>query len=142
MKGFIAEFKEFALKGNMLDLAVGVIIGTAFGKVINSLVEDMLMSAIGGLFKLDFRGFVLPLSSEAQGLNYLEMKEQGLPYIAYGAFLTTLINFLLLAAAIFMVVKVFNTARKKFEAEKAAEPAAPPADVALLTEIRDLLKEK
>ncbi len=138
----LKQFKEFALKGNFLDLAVGVIIGAAFGKVVDALVKNVLMSAIGGLFKADFNSSVLPLSSEAKGMNYLEMQKAGLPYIAYGNFLTEMINFLLIAFALFMVVKAFNTARARFIREEAAAPSAPTADIVLLTEIRDLLKKQ
>jgi large conductance mechanosensitive channel len=135
----LKEFKEFALKGNMLDLAVGIIIGAAFGNVINSLVKDIFMAAVGGLIKLDFKSWVLPLWFSGKGLNVKEMQEKGIPYLDFGSFLTVLINFFLLSVVLFLVVKAFNRAKKVFEEEKAAKPAEAPADVKLLTEIRDLL---
>jgi large conductance mechanosensitive channel len=141
-KSMLKEFREFALKGSMVDLAVGIIIGAAFNSVVQSLVKDIVMAAIGGLIKLDFNQWVLPLLPRGQGMDVKAMQEAGIPYIAYGSFLTVLINFLILAFVIFLVVKAFNRARKVFEKEQLAKPAELPPDVKLLTEIRDLLAKQ
>jgi large conductance mechanosensitive channel len=138
----LKEFKEFALKGNMVDLAVGIIIGVAFNSVVQSLVKDVVMAAIGGLIKLDFNQWVLPLLPRGKGMDVKAMQEAGIPYIAYGSFITVLINFVILAFVIFLVVKAFNRARKVFEKEQEQKPAEAPPDVKLLTEIRDLLAKK
>jgi len=140
----LKEFKEFALKGNVMDLAVGVIIGAAFGKIVTSMVEDVILPPIaliaGGL---DFSNYYIPLSDKvASGLALADAKKAG-AVLAYGNFLTVTLNFAIVAFCIFLVVKAINTAKKRLEAEKAAAPApAPPEDVKLLTEIRDLLKSK
>lgn len=149
--GMVKEFKEFALKGNMVDMAVGIIIGGAFGLIIKSLIDDVIMPLVGTVISdVDFSNLYIPLSSkvsEAQDaaanvLTLDEAREIG-PVLAWGNFTTILINFLILAFVIFIMVKMMNNAKKKFEAEKeAAPPPAPPADVVLLGEIRDLLKEK
>lgn len=149
--GMVKEFKEFALKGNMVDMAVGIIIGGAFGLIIKSLIDDVIMPLVGTVISdVDFSNLYIPLSSkvsEAQDaaanvLTLDEAREIG-PVLAWGNFTTILINFLILAFVIFMMVKMMNNAKKKFEAEKeAAPPPAPPADVVLLGEIRDLLKDK
>lgn len=167
--GLMKEFREFAMKGNVVDLAVGVIIGAAFGKIVSSLVEDVLMPPIGKLVgNLDFTNLYVSLSdkidqanqklaatmpsdggivevfSTAARLPLGEAKKLG-PVIAYGSFITIAINFIIVAFCIFLIIKLMNTARKRFEREQAAAaaaPAVPPADVALLTEIRDILKEK
>lgn len=136
--GFIKEFREFALKGNMLDLAVGVIIGGAFGGIVNSLIKDIIMPVVGLAGNVDF--------SEAKLL--LKGKDPANPksadiFLSYGSFVTVFINFLILAFCIFLVVKAFNAAKKRFEAEKPAPaPAGPTPDQKLLTEIRDLLARK
>ncbi len=133
------EFKKFAMRGNVIDLAVGVIIGAAFGAIVSSLVADIVMPIIGAITGgLDFSNYYIPLSSKVQqGLSYADAKKQG-AVLGYGQFLTITINFLLVAWALFMAIKAINTLQKKEE----AKPAAPPADVVLLTEIRDLLKAK
>jgi large conductance mechanosensitive channel len=123
----------------MLDLAVGIIIGAAFGNVVNSLVKDVFMAAVGGLLKFDFKSWVLPLWFSGKGLNVKEMQERGIPYMDFGSFITVTINFLVIALILFLVVKAFNRAKRVFEEEKATTPAEAPADVKLLTEIRDLL---
>ncbi|MBL0927643.1 MAG: large-conductance mechanosensitive channel protein MscL [Phycisphaerales bacterium] len=134
--GLIAEFREFALKGNVLDLAVGVIIGGAFGGIVNSLIKDIIMPVVGLAGNVDF--------SEAKLL--LRAKDAANPkssdiFLSYGNFITIFINFIILAAAIFLVVKLFNNARKRFEKEKAAPPPAGPSSTdKLLMEIRDALK--
>ncbi len=141
----IEEFKSFALKGNMVDLAIGVIIGGAFGGVVNSLVKDVIMAPIGALVKVDFSKLIIPLSDAGKELLAKEgagkVIASGEPYFGYGNFLTVLINFLILAFVLFMVVKAFNKAKEKLAKAEAAAPAAPPAEVVLLTEIRDLLKK-
>ena len=136
--GFMTEFKEFALKGNVMDLAVGVIIGGAFGKIVDSLVGDVIMPIVGKIFGgLDFSNYFLPLAGQAAGLGLADAKKAG-AVLAYGNFITIAINFLLLAFIIFMMVKQMNRLKK---AEPPAPPAAPAEDVLLLREIRDSLKK-
>ncbi len=139
----IREFQEFISKGNVMDLAVGVIIGGAFGLIVSSLVADIIMPFVGAVFGgFDFSNYFLPLSSSVTAESLEEAKKQGAVF-AYGNFLTVLINFLILAWIIFLMVKGVNNLRKKLEKEKPAAPAAPPpADVMLLTEIRDLLAKR
>lgn len=141
----IDEFKSFALKGNMVDLAIGVIIGGAFGGVVNSLVKDVIMAPIGALVKVDFSKLIIPLSDAGKELLATEgagkVIASGEPYFGYGNFLTVLINFLILAFVLFMVVKAFNKAKAKIAKAEAAAPTVPSAEVVLLTEIRDLLKK-
>ena len=139
----IKEFQEFISKGNVMDLAVGVIIGGAFGLIVNSLVGDIIMPIVGAIFGgFDFSNYFLPLSDAVTATSLEEAKKQGAVF-AYGKFLTVVINFLILAWIIFLMVKAVNTMRKRLEKQKAAAPAAPPpADVQLLTEIRDLLAKK
>ena len=141
----LKEFKEFISKGNVMDLAVGVIIGGAFGLIVSSLVDDIIMPIVGAIFGgLDFSNYFLALSSTVTADSLEEARKQGAVF-AYGNFLTVLINFLILAWIIFIMVKAVNNLRRSMEADKAAPPeapAAPPADVALLTEIRDLLAKK
>ncbi|HEX8875601.1 MAG TPA: large conductance mechanosensitive channel protein MscL [Phycisphaerales bacterium] len=147
--GFIKEFREFALKGNMLDLAVGVIIGGAFGGIVNSLIKDIIMPVVGMAGNVDFNNRFVPLGGTvAEQLKTnpnltLEQARGFGPVLAYGSFITVTINFLILAFCIFLVVKAFNSARKRFEAEKPAPaPAGPTPEQKLLTEIRDLLARK
>jgi len=138
---FVTEFKEFAVKGNAMDLAVGVIIGAAFGKIVDSIVKDLIMPVVGAVFGgFDFSNLFIALSDVPEGVtNTLDaVKEAGVPVFAYGNFLTILINFLILAFIVFMLVKQLN--RLKKEAPPAA-PAATPEDVVLLREIRDSLKK-
>ena len=139
----IKEFQEFIAKGNVMDLAVGVIIGGAFGLIVGSLVDDIIMPIVGAIFGgFDFSNYFLPLSSEVTAPSLVEAKKQGAVF-AYGNFITVVINFLILAWIIFLMVKAVNNMRKRLEREKEAAPAAPPpADVALLTEIRDLLARR
>jgi large conductance mechanosensitive channel len=132
------EFKEFAMKGNALDLAVGVIIGAAFGKIIDGLVNDIIMPILGIAGKADFSNYFLPLSSAVTATNLADAKKQG-GVFAYGDFITIVINFLIVAVALFAVIKGINTLNRK---PKAAAPAAPPPpapEVVLLTQIRDEL---
>ena len=139
----IQEFQEFIAKGNVMDLAVGVIIGGAFGLIVGSLVDDIIMPIVGAVFGgFDFSNYFLPLSSEVTAPSLVEAKKQGAVF-AYGNFITVVINFLILAWIIFLMVKAVNNMRRRLEREKEAAPAAPPpADVALLTEIRDLLARR
>ncbi|EIM73393.1 large conductance mechanosensitive channel protein MscL [Nitratireductor rhodophyticola] len=135
------EFREFIARGNVMDLAVGVIIGGAFGLIVKSLTDDIIMPVIGAIFGgFDFSNYFMPLSSTVTATTLEAAREQGAVF-AYGNFLTVVVNFLILAWIIFLMVKGVNALRRK-EAEKPAEPEAPPADVQLLTEIRDLLSKK
>jgi large conductance mechanosensitive channel len=139
--GFMSEFKEFAVKGNAMDLAVGVIIGAAFGKIVDSIVNDLIMPIVGALFGgFDFSNKFIALKAVPEGvaMTLAEVKKAGVPVFAYGNFLTILLNFLILAFIVFILVKQLN--RMKKEAPPAA-PAAPPEDVVLLREIRDSLKK-
>ena len=135
------EFREFAVKGNVVDLAVGVIIGAAFGKIVDSLVADIIMPIVGLVFgKLDFSNLYLVLGAVPAGVanNLADLKKAGVAVLAYGNFITIAVNFLILAFIIFMMVKQVNKLRKTEEAAPAV--AAPPEDIALLREIRDSLK--
>jgi large conductance mechanosensitive channel len=137
----LKEFQEFIARGNVMDLAVGVIIGAAFGRIVTSLVDDIIMPVIGAIFGgFDFSNYFFPLSSAITAPTLAQAREQGAVF-AYGSFITVVINFLILAFIIFLMVKSVNTLRRRLEREeRAAAPAAPPAqDVQLLTEIRDLL---
>ena len=136
----LKEFKEFALRGNVMDLAVGVIIGGAFGTIVNSIVNDLIMPLVGIAFQADFSNLYIPLSDKvASGLPLAEAKKLG-PVFAWGNFVTVVLNFVILAFIIFLMVKGMNSLKKK--EEKSPTPVEPPADVKLLTEIRDLLKSK
>jgi large conductance mechanosensitive channel len=134
----LKEFQEFIAKGNVIDLAVGIIIGGAFGLIVNSLVGDLVMPIVGMAGSADFNNYFIPLSDAVTAASLEEARKQG-PVFAYGAFVTVVINFLILAFIIFLMVKAVNNLRKRLEKEKAAPEAPPPADVKLLTEIRDLL---
>ncbi len=141
----IGEFKEFALKGNVVDLAVGVIIGAAFGKLVESVVGDLIMPVVSLLVgKIDFSNLFIVLGTVPEGtLRTLEaLKKAGVPVIAYGQFVTVAVNFLILAAVIFMMVKQINRLKRRQTAEIASAPAAPqvPEQVLLLREIRDSLQ--
>ena len=132
------EFKEFALKGNVLDLAIGVIIGGAFGAIVKSAVDDVLMPIVGAIFGgLDFNNYFAGLSDAVSATTLDAAKEQG-AVLAYGSFITAAINFLIIAFILFLIVKAINKMQK---AEEEAAPAAPPANEVLLGEIRDLLKK-
>ncbi|MDO9050693.1 MAG: large conductance mechanosensitive channel protein MscL [Methylotenera sp.] len=136
-----SEFKQFALKGNVMDLAVGVIIGAAFGKIVDSLVGDIIMPLIGKIIgSVDFTNMFVALAAIPEGNvgTYAALKAAGVPMLAYGNFLTIVINFAILAFVIFMLVKQMNRLKK---AEAAAAPAPTPEDVVLLREIRDALKK-
>lgn len=148
--GLVKEFREFAIKGNMMDMAVGIIIGGAFGVIIKSMIDDVIMPIVSIPGKVDFSNLYIPLSdkvsqaNEAAGLTLPLAEARAIgPVLAYGNFITVFINFVILAFAVFIVVKMMNTARKRFEKEQAVEaaaPAVPPAEVLLLTEIRDELR--
>jgi large conductance mechanosensitive channel len=134
----LQEFKEFAMKGNVVDLAVGVIIGAAFGKIVESMVGDVFMPIVGALVGgLDFSNYFIGLSSAVDAPALADAKKQG-AVLAYGNFLTITINFLIVAAVLFLVIKGMNRLKRKEEA-KPAPAAETPADVKLLTEIRDIL---
>jgi large conductance mechanosensitive channel len=141
--GMMQEFRDFAVKGNVIDLAVGVIIGGAFGKIVGSLVDDVIMPIVGSVFgKLDFSNLFITLGDVPQGTaqTLAAMKEAGVPVLAYGNFITVAINFIILAFIIFMMVKQINRLKREQEAAPAA-PEAPPEDVLLLREIRDSLRK-
>ena len=141
--GMISEFKEFINKGNVMDLAVGVIIGGAFGKIVDSLVGDLMMPVIGAATGgLDFSNQFTALDGKTYA-TLAEAKKAGAATLAYGSFLTVMINFVLLAFCVFLLVKAFNSMKKEEAPAPAPAPAAPvvPEDVKLLTEIRDLLKK-
>jgi large conductance mechanosensitive channel protein len=136
------EFKAFIARGNVMDLAVGVIIGAAFSRIVDSLVNDIVMPIVGVIFGgFDFSNYFLPLSSNVTAQSLAAAREQGAVF-AYGSFITVAINFLILAWIIFLMVKGVNAVRASIEKEKAPVDAPPPADVQLLTEIRDLLKTR
>ncbi|MFN0179910.1 MAG: large conductance mechanosensitive channel protein MscL [Gemmatimonadales bacterium] len=141
-----SEFKEFALKGNVMDLAVGVIIGGAFGKIVDSLVKDMIMPVVGKIFGgLDFSNYFIALASppaDFAGPNtYDALTKAGVPLFAYGNFITVAINFIILAFIIFMMVKQVNRLKTQAPPPPAPAPAPTPEDVILLREIRDSLKK-
>jgi large conductance mechanosensitive channel len=132
----MSEFKEFAVKGNVIDLAVGVIIGGAFGKIVGSVVDDLIMPVVSKVFGgLDFSSYYLPLAGQASGLPLVEARKLG-AVLAYGNFVTVALNFLILAFIIFLMVQRINRLKR---AEPPAPPPAPPEDVQLLREIRDAL---
>ena len=142
---FASEFRDFAVKGNVIDLAVGVIIGGAFGKIVDSMVKDLIMPVIGRLFGgLDFSNWYIALGNPPAGyggpMTYEALTKAGVPLFAYGNFITIVINFLILALVIFWMIKRFNAVRAKLDATP-PPPAATPEDVLLLREIRDALKK-
>jgi len=140
---FFSEFREFAVKGNVVDLAVGVIIGGAFGKIVDSMVNDVIMPIVGAVVgKIDFSNLFIVLGTAPSGIenNLAALRKAGVPVLAYGSFITIALNFAILALVIFVMVKQIN--RIKREAPTApAEPAPTPEDIALLREIRDALKK-
>ena len=138
---FATEFKEFAMKGNVVDLAVGVIIGAAFGRIVDSLVKDIIMPVVGRFTGgLDFTNYFIILKPPPPGytgpMTYDALTKAGVPLLAYGNFITTVINFIILAFIIFLMVKEINRLRR----QTPPAPAAPPEEVVLLREIRDALK--
>ncbi|HUG59655.1 MAG TPA: large conductance mechanosensitive channel protein MscL [Candidimonas sp.] len=145
-RGFLQEFQEFAVKGNMIDLAVGVIIGAAFGKIIDSLVKDIIMPLVafimGGQVDFTNQFFVLRAPENYAGAHtYDALTKAGAVVLSWGNFLTILINFVLLAFVVFCLVKGVNSARNRVMAQKEAAPDAPAEEVVLLREIRDSLKK-
>ncbi len=140
---FISEFKEFALKGNVVDLAVGVIIGGAFGKIVDSMVGDVIMPIVGAVVgKIDFSNLYLVLGSVPAGVanNLADLKKAGVPVLAWGNFITIAINFAILAFVIFVMIKQINRLKRAEPAAPAAEPVTPE-DVLLLRDIRDALRK-
>ncbi len=138
----VGEFKAFIAKGNVLDLAVGVIIGGAFGTIVASLTGDIIMPVVGAIFGgVDFTNYFIGLGSGITATTLDAAKEQG-AVLAYGSFITAVINFLILAFIIFLIVKGANKVMEEKNEDTPVEPAAPPADIALLTEIRDALVKK
>lgn len=135
----LEEFRKFAMRGNVVDLAVGVIIGAAFGAIVSSLVGDIIMPLIGSMTGgLDFSNYYLPLSSKVTATALADAKKQG-AVLAWGNFLTLVINFLIIAWVLFLCIKGINRLKS---AEPLPAPAAPSKEVQLLTEIRDLLKSR
>ena len=138
----MSEFREFAMRGNVIDLAVGVIIGAAFGRIVDSLVKDLVMPIVGAIFGgLDFSNYFIVLTSKVpEGVprTYEALTSAGVPLFAYGNFITVLLNFLILAFIIFLMVKQINRLKR----QAPATPPAPPEEVALLREIRDSLARK
>ncbi|HXG46851.1 MAG TPA: large conductance mechanosensitive channel protein MscL [Methylomirabilota bacterium] len=152
--GLIKEFKEFAMRGNVVDMAVGVIIGGAFGKIVTSMIEDLIMPVVGkAVGNVDFSNLYVPLTQKVSdaiaaapggALALADARKVG-PVFAYGNFITVLINFIILAFCIFLVVKAMNTLKKRLEAEPAPVPAKPPEPTPqekLLAEIRDILRTR
>jgi large conductance mechanosensitive channel len=137
---FMTEFKEFAMKGNVVDLAVGVIIGAAFGKIVDSIVKDLIMPIVGKVLGgLDFSNYFIKLSDGPAGIpqTYEALSKAGVPIFAYGNFITVAINFIILAFIIFLMIKQIN----KLKNAAPPPPPAPPEDTVLLREIRDALKK-
>jgi large conductance mechanosensitive channel len=135
----LKEFREFAMKGNVVDLAVGVIIGAAFGSIVTSLVADVIMPLIGAVTGgLDFSNYFAPLSKTVTASNLADAKKQG-AVLAWGNFLTLTLNFIIVAFVLFMVIRFMNQLKRKDEAAPA--PPKPSREEELLTEIRDLLKK-
>ena len=141
--GMFQEFKEFAVKGNAMDLAVGVIIGGAFGKIVDSIVGDLIMPLVSRVVgKLDFSNLFVVLGDNPNNLITLaDLKKAGIPVFAYGSFLTIVVNFVILAFIIFMMVKQLNRLRTPEAPAPAPEAPATPEDIVLLREIRDSLKK-
>ena len=136
---FFSEFKEFAVKGNVVDLAVGVIIGGAFGKIVDSLVGDVIMPVVSKIFGgLDFSNYFIPLAGQT-ATTLVEAKKTG-AVLAYGSFLTVSLNFIILALIIFLMIQQINRLKREPEAAAPAAPPATPEDIQLLREIRDSLK--
>ena len=140
--GMLSEFKQFAMKGNVVDLAVGVIIGAAFGKIVTSMIDDIIMPLVGKVIgNVDFSNVYVALSDKiTPGLTLVEAKKLG-PVLAWGNFASILLNFAILAFIIFLMVKAINNLKRKEEVKPAPAPA-PSNEAVLLKEIRDLLKSK
>ena len=139
----MSEFKEFAVKGNVMDLAVGVIIGAAFGKIVDSVVSDLIMPVVGAIFgNLDFSSMFVVLGKVPAGIamTLAELKKAGVPVLAYGNFITIVVNFAILAFIVFLMVKQMNRIKKEAPAPAPA-PVATPEDILLLRQIRDSLNK-
>lgn len=139
----VQEFREFAIKGNVIDLAVGVIIGAAFGKIVDSVVSDLILPIVGAVVgKLDFSNLFIVLGAVPPGIATTldALKKAGVPVFAYGNFITVAVNFAILAFIIFLMVKQINRLKRRAVITAAAAPAAPAEDIMLLREIRDSLK--
>lgn len=136
----LKQFRDFALKGNVIELAFAVIIGGAFGKIVDSLVKDVIMPIIGLFGSADFSNYFLPLNHAITATNLVDAQKQG-PVLAWGSFLTYVVNFAIVAFVLFLIVKLMNAVRRR-EVEAAPEPAAPSREETLLTEIRDLLARR
>ena len=138
----LKEFRDFAVKGNVVDLAIGVIIGAAFGKIVESLVGDIIMPVVGAATGgLDFSNYFLPLSKAVSSPTLADAKKQG-AVLAWGNFLTIAVNFLIIAFILFLVVRGITMLKTRIAAEPAPAPAVPPRQEVLLQEIRDLLAER
>ena len=138
----LADFKKFALRGNVVDLAIGVVIGVAFGAVVSSLVGDIIMPVVGAITGgLDFSNYFLPLSSKVSAVTLAEAKKQG-AVLAWGHFLTVTLNFILIAFALFLVIRAMTRLMAQEEKKVEEAPPAPTKQEELLTEIRDLLKAR
>ena len=138
---FVQEFKEFAMRGNVVDLAVGVVIGGAFGKIVTSLVQDVIMPPLGKLMGgVDFSQLYVGLSDQTFA-TMAEAEKAGIPLIKYGSFIQSVVDFTIIAFAIFLVIKGINNLKRKEEAPAPAEPPPTPEDIVLLREIRDALKK-
>lgn len=140
----MSEFKEFALKGNVMDLAVGVIIGGAFGKIVDSMVGDLIMPIVGAVVgNIDFSSMFVVLGKVPEGTAMVlaDLKKAGVPVFAYGNFITVAVNFIILAFVIFMMVKQMNRMKREAPAAAPVAPAPTPEDILLLREIRDNLKK-
>ena len=153
--GLLKEFRDFAMRGNVIDLAVGVVIGSAFGKIISSLVANIIMPPLNLLtskFGVNFTDLAYKIQTEAPKLNadgtmVMEdgkpvMMDQAYPILNYGPFIQSVVDFLLVAGAIFLVIKALNSAKTKFDTVTTADPPPPPEDVVLLREIRDALAKR
>ncbi|MDD3936362.1 large conductance mechanosensitive channel protein MscL [Rhodoferax sp.] len=141
-----SEFKEFALKGNVVDLAVGVIIGAAFGKIVDSIVKDLIMPLVGkAVGGLDFSNYFVLLSDPPAAFNgpmtYEALTKAGVPLFAYGNFITVAVNFLILAFIIFIMIRQINRMKQEAPPAPAAPPPATPEDIVLLRQIRDALSK-
>lgn len=137
----LKEFKEFAMKGNVVDLAIGVVIGAAFGKIIGSMVDDIIMPIIGAITGgLDFSNYFIALSKTVKATNYADAAKEG-AVLGYGSFLTAAVNFVIIAFVLFLVVKAMNRMKRQAEAAPAAPPP-PPRNEVLLEQIRDLLAKR
>ncbi len=143
--GMLKEFREFAVKGNVMDLAIGVIIGAAFGKIVDSLVKDVVMPVIGLIVgKIDFSNQFFVLGGIPPGVPraLTDLAKAGVPVLAWGSFVTVALNFVILAFVIFIMVRQINRLKRASAEPPAAEPSAPAEDIVLLREIRDSLKKQ